>query len=111
MVQPYNSPDMASAWKNSFFSSERSDFYTLDNLPVAAHTYFMYTLIFSRQDIASEVCEIVKQFQRLAILFETHELCLVWVQVKTNASCWLLQVIQQRFGLSWRSAPPVEKYS
>ena len=45
MVQPYNSTDTATSWKNSsFILSERLDFHMLDNLSIAAHDFPMRIL-------------------------------------------------------------------
>ena len=45
MVQPYNSIDMATAWKNSYFISfERSDFHMVVNLSIEVRTLPMCML-------------------------------------------------------------------
>ena len=84
VVLPCSSIDTATAWKIShFISSKRSDFHMIENLWVAVHNLpiLMLNMVFSRWDIAADVCE----------------LCFICVRVETRVPCCLLQVMQQGF--------------
>ena len=68
--------------------------------------YAYIDILFCRWDFATEVCEVVYNFQSLAslsgdgpILFKTYGVCFIWVHVETNASCCLLQAMLQKFSL------------
>ena len=106
VVHLYTSIDTTATWKKScFISSDRSDFYMIDNLSIVVNAFAWHVLTLLSVDETLLLRKLVNWFQKSAILsgddssFKTYILRFVCVPVKVNASCYLLQAILQGFSL------------
>ena len=109
MVQPYSSIGTTTAWKNScFISSKKSDFYIVNKLSIAAHTFSMFilTLLSVHKILLPKYMNASTNFRglsfnvKMAPFWLKHEFYFMWVHIETNFTFCLLQAIQQRNGLS-----------
>ena len=107
LVQPYSSTITVTSWKNScFILPERSDCDMIDNLLMAVHTFpmCMLTLLFVDEMMLPKYVNWSTNFRGIpftgTILIKTHELYFTWVPTDINATCCLLQAMQQGFGLN-----------
>ena len=101
VVQPYNSIDTATAWKNSrVILSVRSDFHIIDNRSIAVHVFplQMLTSLSVDEMLLPSYVNWFTSFRGLpfydTILFKTLKLCFILIHVEVTNSCCLLQAMR-----------------
>ena len=107
VVYPYSSNATATGWKKShFILSDQLDFYMIDNLSITIHAS-------ARRILTSLSGDVILLSRYMTLFnfkcsslevngsnsFKIHILGFIRVYTETNASCYLLQAMQQGFGL------------
>ena len=102
VVQPYNSPDIATAWRNfCFILSERLNFHIRNNLSIVVHAFYECMLISLLVDgiLLPRYTKWSTNFEGLSLNVKMQQSCLkdmnffIWVYIESDAYCCLFQTM------------------